>query len=146
MGISDCSSDVCSSVLWLNGIMAHARDYDDTHDAAVLHAGVSVVPAALAAADIAGRPVAGADLPAGLVAGLELICRLGLATVIGIIASGLIYSGLVGHFAATAAAARVLLLSPYDTANAKGIAYRQPGRPPQRTSAGARRQRQRTGE
>src|SRR3546814_8567782 len=96
MGISDCSSDVCSSVLWLNGIMAHARDYDDTHDAAVLHAGVSVVPAALAAADIAGRPVAGADLLAGLVAGLELICRLGMATGIGIIESGRSEEGRVG--------------------------------------------------
>src|SRR3546814_12893432 len=93
---------------WLHGIMAHARDYDDTHDAAVLQAGVSVVPAALAAADIAGRPVAGADLLAGLVAGLELICRLGMATGIGINESGFIYSGLFGHFAATAAAARVL--------------------------------------
>src|SRR3546814_3282591 len=105
--------------------MAHARDYDDTHDAAVLHAGVSVVPAALAAADIAGRPVAGADLLAGLVAGLELICRLGMATGIGIIASGFIYSGLFGHFAATAAAARVLRLSPEATVNAMGIAYSQ---------------------
>src|SRR3546814_13596120 len=83
---------------WLNGIMAHARDYDDTHDAAVLHAGVSVVPAALAAADIAGRPVAGADLLAGLVSGLELICRLGLATGTGIIASGFISSGLSAPF------------------------------------------------
>src|SRR3546814_18867061 len=87
--------------------MAHARDYDDTHDAAVLHAGVSVVPAALAAADIAGRPVAGADLLAGLVAGLELLRRLGMATGNGIIESGFIYSGLFGHFAATAAPARV---------------------------------------
>ena len=26
---------------WANGTMAHARDYDDTHDIAVLHAGVS---------------------------------------------------------------------------------------------------------
>src|SRR5690242_9932075 len=24
---------------WVNGMMAHARDYDDTHDRAVLHAG-----------------------------------------------------------------------------------------------------------
>src|SRR3546814_16133114 len=41
---------------WLNGIMAHARDYDDTHTAAALQAGVSVEPAALAAADTPGRP------------------------------------------------------------------------------------------
>ena len=40
---------------WVNGTMAHARDYDDTHDAAILHAGVSVVPAALAAAELRPR-------------------------------------------------------------------------------------------
>src|SRR5215218_7765516 len=28
---------------WVNGTMSHARDYDDTHDGATLHAGVSVV-------------------------------------------------------------------------------------------------------
>jgi len=33
---------------WVNGGMSHARDYDDTHDAAILHAGVTSVPAAIA--------------------------------------------------------------------------------------------------
>lgn len=130
---------------WVNGIMAHARDYDDTHDAAVLHAGVSVVPAALAAADIAGRPVTGGDLLAGLVVGLELICRLGMATRIGIIESGFIYSGLFGHFAATAAAARVLRLSPAETVNAMGIAYSQAGGTHQVTRDGATTKRMQPG-
>ena len=51
---------------FINGCMAHARDYDDTHDAAVLHAGVSVVPAALAAAELNGRPMAEISLQAWL--------------------------------------------------------------------------------
>ena len=38
---------------WVNSGMCHARDYDDTHDAAILHAGVSSVPAAIAAASCA---------------------------------------------------------------------------------------------
>jgi 2-methylcitrate dehydratase PrpD len=109
---------------WVNGMMAHARDYDDTHDAAILHAGVSVVPAALAAAEL--RPQAtGADLLAGIVAGLELVCRLGMATTIGIIESGFIYTSLFGYFGATAAAARVLGLDARQTVNALGIAYSQ---------------------
>jgi len=108
----------------INGMMAHARDYDDTHDAAVLHAGVSVVPAALAAAEIS-HDATGADLLAGIVAGLELICRLGTATQIGIIESGFMYTSLFGHFAATAAAARVLGLDAEATANALGIVYSQ---------------------
>jgi 2-methylcitrate dehydratase PrpD len=109
---------------WVNGMMAHARDFDDTHDAAVLHAGVSVVPAALAAAEL--RPQAtGADLLAGIVAGLELVCRLGVATTIGIIDSGFIYTSLFGYFGATVAAARVMGLDARQTVNAIGIAYSQ---------------------
>jgi 2-methylcitrate dehydratase PrpD len=76
---------------WVNGTMAHARDYDDTHDAAVLHAGVSVVPAALAAAELRGG-VPGREFIVAVAAGLETICRLGVATRIGIIESGFIYT------------------------------------------------------
>ena len=121
---------------WINGMMAHARDFDDTHDAAVLHAGVSVVPAALAAAAL--RPGAsGDDLLAGIVAGLELMCRLGVATTIGIIDSGFIYSSLFGYFGATVAAARVLGLDARQTANAIGIAYSQAAGTHQVTRDGA---------
>lgn len=109
---------------WLNGAMAHARDYDDTHDAAALHAGVSVVPAALAAAELAGG-ASGADFLAGVVAGLEAISRLGIAATIGIVESGYMYTPLFGHFAATLAAARVLRLDEASTVNALGIAYSQ---------------------
>lgn len=109
---------------WVNAMMAHARDYDDTHDAAILHAGVSVVPAALAAAEL--NPAAtGADLVAGVAAGLELVCRLGLATTIGIIDAGFIYSSLFGYFAAAAAAGRVAGLDAAGIQNAIGIAYSQ---------------------
>jgi 2-methylcitrate dehydratase PrpD len=109
---------------WVNGMMAHARDYDDTHDAAVLHAGVSVVPAALAAAELSGDAT-GADVLAGVAAGLELVSRLGVATTIGIIESGFIYTSLFGYFGATAAAARVLRLNASETVNALGVAYSQ---------------------
>ncbi len=109
---------------WVNGTMAHARDYDDTHDAAVLHAGVSVVPAALAAAELRGG-VSGAELIAGVVVGLETISRLGIATRIGIIESGFMYTSLFGHFAATAAAARILGLDHAGVINALGISYSQ---------------------
>ncbi|HET7096610.1 MAG TPA: MmgE/PrpD family protein [Casimicrobiaceae bacterium] len=109
---------------WVNGTMAHARDYDDTHDAAVLHAGVSVVPAALAAAELRGG-VRGAEFIAAVAAGLETICRLGVATRIGIIESGFIYTPLFGHFAATVAAGRVLGLDVARMVNALGIAYSQ---------------------
>lgn len=109
---------------WVNGMMAHARDYDDTHDEAVLHAGVSVIPAAIAAAELNSKAT-GADLLAGMAVGLELICRLGMATSIGIIESGFMYTSLFGHFAATAAAARVMGFDRDQTINALGVAYSQ---------------------
>ena len=108
---------------WVNGAVSHARDYDDTHDGAVLHAGVSVVPAALAAAELS--EASGADLLAGIVVGLELACRLGTAARIGLSESGFMYTALLGTFAATAAAARVCRLDARLTAHALGIALSQ---------------------
>ena len=111
---------------WVNGTMCHARDYDDTHDAAVLHAGVSVVPAALAAAELRGG-VSGTEFMAGVAAGLETICRLGVAATVGPIEAGYIYTGLLGNFSAAIAASRVLGLDVAETVNALGITYSQSG-------------------
>lgn len=109
---------------WVNGCMAHARDYDDTHDAAVLHAGVSIIPAALAAAEWRfGVP--GSDFIAAVAAGLETMCRIGVATKISIIESGYMYSSLFGYFGATVAAGRILGLDETEMRNALGIVYSQ---------------------
>jgi len=82
--------------------MSYARDHDDTHDAAALHAGVSSVPAAIAAGQLRGE-LSGADLIAAVAAGLEVTCRLGVATKLDLIESGFIYTSLLGYFGATAA-------------------------------------------
>lgn len=110
---------------WLNGVMAHARDYDDTHDKAILHAGVSVIPAALAAVEMAEEAVTGEEFLVAVVAGLEFMSRIGVATQIGLIESGFIYSSLLGYFGATVAAAKVLKFSPQQMVNAIGIAFTQ---------------------
>ncbi|WP_417209789.1 MmgE/PrpD family protein [Antarctobacter sp.] len=122
---------------WLNGIMAHACDYDDTHDKAILHAGISVLPAAIAAAEIAGRPVSGREFYTAVAAGLELMCRIGVATNIGLIQAGYIYSALLSYFGATVAAAKVLGLNAADTQNALGIAFTQASGTHQVTRDGA---------
>jgi 2-methylcitrate dehydratase PrpD len=101
---------------WVNSGMAHARDYDDTHDAAILHAGISCVPAAIAAAQLRGK-LSGAELIAAVAAGLEVICRLGIAVKVDI------YSSLLGYFGATAAAGRALGLTENEMLNAFGIVY-----------------------
>jgi 2-methylcitrate dehydratase PrpD len=107
---------------WVNSGMAHARDYDDTHDAAILHAGVSAVPAAIAAAQLRGG-LPGSELIAAVAAGLEVTCRLGVAIEVDIVESGFIYSSLLGYFGATAAAGRALGLGETEMRNAFGIVY-----------------------
>jgi len=61
----------------LNGTMAHALDFDDTHLPSVLHPSASVVPAALAAAELSGA--SGPELLDAIAVGIEVTCRLGMA-------------------------------------------------------------------
>ncbi len=58
----------------VNGTLAHALDFDDTHLPSVLHPSASVVPAALAAAQATGEGWAEA-----IAAGIEVCNRLGMA-------------------------------------------------------------------
>ncbi|MDQ4130389.1 MAG: MmgE/PrpD family protein [Actinomycetota bacterium] len=61
----------------LNGTLAHALDYDDTHLPSVLHPSAAVVPAALAAAEVSGA--SGRELLFAVAAGDELVVRVGMA-------------------------------------------------------------------
>ncbi|MEU7819338.1 MmgE/PrpD family protein [Catellatospora sp. NPDC049133] len=61
----------------VNGVMAHALDFDDTHLPSVLHPSASIVPAALAAAEATGAD--GPSLVRAVTAGIEICNRLGMA-------------------------------------------------------------------
>jgi len=104
-----------------NSTMAHALDYDDTHDQSVLHAGVTVVPAALAIAERVGG-VSGKELIAAVALGIDLTCRMGIATKPWI---GWILTSVYGYFGAATAAAKLLGLDVEGVLNAWGIAYAQ---------------------
>jgi 2-methylcitrate dehydratase PrpD len=130
---------------WVNSVMAHARDFDDVHEKAIVHVGVSNVPAALAAVELVDPPVTGHEFFTGLVAGVELMLRMGLATEISLIESGFIYTSLFAYFGATATAARILNLSPEETHNALGIAYSQAAGGHQVTRDGAQTKRMQPG-
>jgi 2-methylcitrate dehydratase PrpD len=105
-----------------NGYYGHVLEYDDTHDAAVLHAGAAAIPAALAAAQMSAVSEPRRLLEA-VTLGIELTCRLGVATRLNLIEGGWLYTPLFGHFGAAAAASR--LVSPDGAAfhDALGIAY-----------------------
>ena len=105
-----------------NGYFGHVLELDDTHDIAVLHAGASAIPAALAAAQYGGG-CSGATFMEAVIAGIELTCRLGVATDLSLVEGGWIYSALLGHFGAALAASHVLGLDEAQRLNALGIVY-----------------------
>lgn len=62
---------------FVNGVLAHSLDYDDTHLPSILHPSSSVVPAALAVGEEFGAD--GAGLLLAIAVGLEVCVRVGMA-------------------------------------------------------------------
>ena len=89
-----------------NGTIAHTLVFDDLHRHAKLHPGVAVIPAALAAAEMAGAD--GRALLVAIAAGYEATARVGVA--LGMAShrvKGWRATGTAGSFGAAAAAARL---------------------------------------
>jgi 2-methylcitrate dehydratase PrpD len=107
----------------INGAAAHALDFDDTHDEAVLHPGVAVIPAALAAAEY--RAASGPDLLDAIVVGYDVHVRVALAATQAPGLTGWHYTSACGIFGAAAAAGRLLGLEAERMASAFGLAFAQ---------------------
>jgi len=105
-----------------NGTLCRALDYCDAM-APGPHIGSSLLPAALAAAELAGG-CSGAEFIAALAAGAELASRLNLSESQY---DGFDPTGVLVVFAATAAAARVLRLTPQQTLHALALAFNRCG-------------------
>lgn len=108
----------------VNSTMAHAHDFDDTYDQSPLHAGVSVIPASLAITEELGQ-VSGKDFITAIVLGVDLLCRMGLASTWGIGNSGFVFTATYGYFGSSAAVSKLLGLDEDGILNALGIAYSQ---------------------
>ncbi|MEU4420736.1 MmgE/PrpD family protein [Actinoplanes sp. NPDC024001] len=112
------------SAAFVNGVLAHSLDYDDTHLPSVLHPSASVVPAALAAAE-AGAP---GDLIAAIAAGIEVTNRLGMAGCDPVTGANLYFergqhaTSICGTVGAAVAVARLYELDAARIADAIGIA------------------------
>ncbi len=107
-----------------NGNLAHSLDFDDTHARGSIHPSAPIVPAAFAAAEMAGAD--GRDIIAGIVAGYEVQIRLSIALDPSEhYLRGFHPTATCGAFGAAAAAARVFGLSADDVANAFGLAASQ---------------------
>jgi len=110
----------------VNATMAHALDFDDVHEAAVMHPGVISIPVALAVAEAEGN-VSGKELIVSTALGVDMMCRLALATTPGKspIELGWHLTSLFGFLGAAAIAARVMRLDEEKILHAIGIGYHQ---------------------
>ena len=75
IGVGDAIPAVGAA--FVNGVLAHSLDFDDTHLPSIVHPSAAVVPAALAAAELGGAP--GSECVRAIAAGLEICIRLGMA-------------------------------------------------------------------
>ncbi|WBO21294.1 MmgE/PrpD family protein [Sphingomonas abietis] len=103
----------------VNGVLMHGLDYDDTHSRGVIHATVTSLPAALAAAD--HKAASGADMLTAYIAAMEISTRVGSVAAGGFHRHGFHPTGLVGAFGATVGAGLLLGLDETQLVMAQGI-------------------------
>ena len=89
---------------FLNAWQMHNQEFDCLHEGAVVHAMASVLPAALAAAELRGQ-VSGAELMVAVAVGVDVAASLGLAARAGF---RFFRPATAGGFGAVAAAGRIL--------------------------------------
>jgi 2-methylcitrate dehydratase PrpD len=104
----------------LNASMGHALDFDDTLDTGgSIHPGVSVLGSVLAVSDSL-EGVTGRDVLLAVALGLDISCRIALASTLD---RGWHRTAAMGVFGAAAAAGKLLGLTPEQMLAAFGIAY-----------------------
>ncbi|HTH96967.1 MAG TPA: MmgE/PrpD family protein [Stellaceae bacterium] len=104
----------------INGTAAHGEDFDDTFEGGPVHSGAVIVPAVLAVCE--KENLGGERLLAGIAAGAEMLCRLGLVTPKAIHAAGFHPTAVLGALAAAGGVSAALGFDAKTTANAIGIA------------------------
>ena len=108
-----------SAAAFVNSVMGHAKLQEDAYLTAS-HPGVTVIPAALAAAD--GQAMAGSDLLTAIVCGYEAQCAITDGFIPRSNARGFRSSPIYGVFGATIAAAKLMRLDEAALVHALGLA------------------------
>jgi 2-methylcitrate dehydratase PrpD len=103
----------------VNGILIHGLDFDDTHSSGIIHATSSVLPTVLAVG--ARQRASGRDMLAAYVLGVEVAARLGAVAKGAFHQVGFHPTGLIGAFACTLAAGRLMGLGEKQLAMAQGL-------------------------
>ena len=115
----DRRTDALSAAL-INGVLAHALDFDDVNDSCMGHPSAPLAPAVLALGEELGA--SGARVLEAFLIGFELECKLGLAIGNAHYAKGWHATATTGTVAAAAACAKLLGLDRERIGMALGIA------------------------
>ena len=108
-----------ASAAMINGTAAHGEDFDNTFEGCPVHTGAVVVPAVLAAGERYGLD--GGRVVAGIAAGIEVMCRLGLVAGTHVHSAGFHPTAVLGTFGAAAGIGVALALPARALVNAFGI-------------------------
>lgn len=100
----------------VNGVSAHALDFDDNFDPAKAHASAALVPALLTLGDVRGS--SGADLIDAYIVGLQILCRVGQGVNPYHRSRGWHATATLGVVGAAAACARLIKLDPLKSRHA----------------------------
>lgn len=112
-----------ASAAFANGALAHALDFEDAHDQALVHPYAATVAAAMAVAQ--AQASTGREIVAALVLGSDVVCRLGLALKDDPVKRGWYMAPILGAFGASAASGRLLGLSPEQMVDAFSLTLSQ---------------------
>jgi len=115
---------VASAVL-ANATLAHGLDFDDTREDAIVHTGCVAVTTALAVGEALGA--SGRAVIEAMIAGVEVMCRVGLAVPGRFHARHYHPTSLTGSFAAATVAGKLYGLSEDQLVHAFGICGSQAG-------------------
>ncbi|MCA1647063.1 MAG: MmgE/PrpD family protein [Chloroflexi bacterium] len=108
-----------ASAALVGGTLTHGHDFDDSHVGSTIHTTSSVVPAALALAEV--QRSSGVEVLVTIAAGLEVNARIGLGAGDGFHRRGFHPTGVCGALAASQVAGRLLGLDAARMAQAMGI-------------------------
>jgi len=104
----------------INGTAIHGEDFDDTFEGGPVHSSAVVIPAVLAACERFERD--GRAALAGMVVGIEALCRLSMVIPKAIHKAGFHPTSVLGALGGTLAAAKAMGLNPRQTVDALGNA------------------------
>ena len=108
-----------SNAALANGLIGHALDFDDYHEATVIHASAACLPAILAVAENVGS--SGEEVLTALILSIDIALRIGLGLGDYHYQRGWHTTATAGIFGATAGAAKILKLDTDKIVTAFGI-------------------------